>query len=79
MNGSQPGMILNLPETPIPMMNYQPNVMMTSGQAPSPLGQQYIVTTNQPVPQQHLPMDMQQAGAIQPQMVHPEDPPCYKE
>ena len=79
MNGSQPGMILNLQETPIPMMNYQPNVMMTSGQAPNPSGQQYIVTTNQPVPQQHFPMDMQQAGSIQPQMVHLEDPPCYKE
>jgi len=35
MNASQPGVFVNLPQTQIPM-NYQPNVLMTTGQPVDP-------------------------------------------
>ena len=58
MNGSQPGVFVNLPQTQIPM-NYQPNVLMTTGQPVNPTmeyqrGQQYVVTTHQPLNNQQL-------------------------
>jgi len=35
MNASQPGVLDNLPQTQIPM-NYQPSVLMTTGQPVNP-------------------------------------------
>ena len=58
MNASQPGVLLNPPQTQIPM-NYQPNVLMTTGQPVNPTvqyekAQQYVTTTNQPLNIQQL-------------------------
>ena len=59
MNGSEPGVFVNLPQTEIPMI-YQPNVLMTTGQPVNPTmeyqrGQQYVVTTHQPLNNQQQP------------------------
>ena len=58
MNGSQPGVFVNLQQTQIPM-NYLPNVLMTTRQPVNPTmeyqrGQQYFVTTHQPLSNQLL-------------------------
>jgi len=65
MNGSQPG---------IPM-NYQPNVLMTTGQPVNPTvqyqrGQQYVVTT-------HQPLNNQQLVPQQPEIINTDNPPEY--
>ena len=70
MNGSQPGVFVNLPQTQIPM-NYQPNVLMTTGQPVNPTmqyqrGQQYVVTTTD------QPLNIQQ-----PERINTDNPPEY--
>ena len=65
MNASQPG---------IPM-NYQPNVLMTTGQPVNPTvqyqrGQQYVVTT-------HQPLNNQQLVPQQPEIINTDNPPEY--
>ena len=79
MNGSQPAVFVNLPQTQIPM-NYQPNVLMTTGQPVNPTmqyqrGQQYVVTsTNQPLNIQQL-VPQQPLNIQQPERIHTDNPP----
>ncbi|CAC5407303.1 unnamed protein product [Mytilus coruscus] len=67
MQGTQPGMFLNLPQTQIPMANGQ-QVMISTGQNSNPIvqhsrGQQYqVMTTTQPA-EQHV----QAVGGTQPE------------
>ena len=75
MNGSQPGGFVNLPQTQIPM-NYQPNVLMTTGQPVNPTmqyqrGQQYVVTTTD------QPLNIQQLVPQQPEKINTDNPPEY--
>ena len=75
MNGSQPGVFVNLPQTQIPM-NYQPNVLMTTAQPVNPTmqyqrGQQYVVTTTD------QPLNIQQIVPQQPERIHTDNPPEY--
>jgi len=74
MNASQPGILVNLPQTQIPM-NYQPNVLMTTGQPVIPTmqyqrAQQYVVTT-------HQPLNIQQLVPQQPENLNTDNPPVY--
>ena len=75
MNASQPGVLVNLPQTQIPM-NYQPNVLMTTGQPVNPTmqyqrAQQYVVlTTNQP-------LNIQQLVPQQQERFNTDNPPEY--
>ena len=74
MNGSQPGVFVNLPQTQIPM-NYQPNVLMTTGLPVNPTmeyqrGQQYVVTT-------HQLLNNQQLVPQQPERINTDYPPEY--
>lgn len=76
MNASQPGVFVNLPQTQIPM-NYQPNVLMTTGQPVNPTvqyekAQQYVTTTNQP-------LNIQQLVSQQPENLYTDNPPAYTE
>ena len=76
MNASQPGILVNLPQTQIPM-NYQPNVLMTTGQPVNPTvqyekAQQYVTTTNQP-------LNIQQLVSQQPENLYTDNPPAYTE
>ena len=76
MNASQPGVFVNLPQTQIPM-NYQPNVLMTTGQPVNPTvqyekAQQYVTTTNQP-------LNIQQLVSQQPENLYTDNPPEYTE
>jgi len=65
MNASQPG---------VPM-NYQPNVLMTTGQPVNPTvqyqrAQQYVTTTDQP-------LNIQQLVPQQPENLNTDNPPVY--
>lgn len=76
MNTSQPGVFFNLPQTQIPM-NYQPNVLMTTGQPVNPTvqyekAQQYVTTTNQP-------LNIQPLVPQQPENLNTDNPPEYTE
>ncbi|CAC5407306.1 unnamed protein product [Mytilus coruscus] len=83
MQGTQPELFLNLPQTQIPMANDQ-QVMIATGQTANPIvqysrGQQYQeMTTTQPAEQQ-----VQAVGGIQPEPKSGQDfdtnPPAYKE
>ena len=75
MNASQPGVFVNLPQTQIPM-NYQPNVLMTTGQPVNPTvqyqrAQQYVTTTDQP-------LNIQQLVPQQPEIINTDNPPVYQ-
>lgn len=75
MNGSQPGVFVNLPQIQI-SMNYQPNVLMTTGQPVNPMmeyqrGQQYVVTTTD------QPLNIQQLVPQQPERFNSENQPKY--
>ncbi|XP_052063448.1 uncharacterized protein LOC127703080 [Mytilus californianus] len=83
MQGTQPGMFLNLPQTQIPMANGQ-QVMIATGQTDNPIveyprGQQsQVMTTTQPAEQQ-----VQAVGGTQPEpnsgQVFDTNPLAYKE
>ncbi|VDI74778.1 Hypothetical predicted protein [Mytilus galloprovincialis] len=83
MQGTQPGMFLNLQQTQIPMANGH-QVMMGTGQQANPIvqypvAQQYqVMTTTQPTEQQ-----VQAVGGTQPEpnggQVFDTNPPAYKE
>lgn len=76
MSASQPVVFVNLPQTHMPM-NYQPNVLMTTGQPVNPTvqyekAQQYVTTTNQP-------LNIQQLVSQQPENLYTDNPPEYTE
>ena len=73
MNASQPGILVNLPQTQIPM-NYQSNVLMTTGQPVNPTvqyqgAQQYVVP--------YQPLNIQQLVPQQPENLNTDHPPVY--
>lgn len=72
MNASQPGFLVNSPQTQIPM-NYQPIILMTTGQPFNPPiqyqgVQQYVVSTTD------QPLNTQQLVPQQPERLNTENP-----